>query len=42
MQKKVLGFVPAPQGHWVGDGFPVRRRMPSPEAAVEASADARV
>ena len=24
MQKKVLGFVPAPQGHWVGDGFPVR------------------
>jgi redox-sensitive bicupin YhaK (pirin superfamily) len=24
MRKKVLGFVPAPQGHWVGDGFPVR------------------
>jgi len=24
MQKKVLGFVPAPPGHWVGDGFPVR------------------
>jgi quercetin 2,3-dioxygenase len=21
MQKKVLGFVPAPQGHWVGDGL---------------------
>ena len=41
MQKKVLGFVPAPQGHWVGNGFPVGR-MPSPEAAVEASADARV
>ena len=20
MQKKVLGFVPAPQGHWMGDG----------------------
>jgi len=30
MQKKMLGFVPAPQGHWVGDGFP----------AVEARADA--
>jgi quercetin 2,3-dioxygenase len=24
MQKKVLGVVPSPTGHWVGDGFPVR------------------
>ena len=24
MQKKVLGVVPSPKGHWVGDGFPVR------------------
>ncbi len=24
MQKRVLGVFPSPQGHWVGDGFPVR------------------
>jgi redox-sensitive bicupin YhaK (pirin superfamily) len=24
MQKKVLGIAPSPEGHWVGDGFPVR------------------
>jgi hypothetical protein len=22
MQKKMLGVVPGPKGHWVGDGFP--------------------
>lgn len=24
MDKRVLGVFPSPQGHWVGDGFPVR------------------
>ena len=24
MNKAVLGVYPAPKGHWVGDGFPVR------------------
>lgn len=24
MEKNVLGIVPSPAGHWVGDGFPVR------------------
>jgi len=24
MRKSVLGVVPSPKGHWVGDGFPVR------------------
>ena len=22
--RKIIGVHPAPQGHWVGDGFPVR------------------
>jgi quercetin 2,3-dioxygenase len=24
MRKNILGMVPSPKGHWVGDGFPVR------------------
>lgn len=47
MQKKVLGIVPSPKGHWVGDGFPVRSLFtddglgmpPAVEAVRAAAAD---